>query len=498
MLPGTTSQSHEEDGSMTQVHGNYIGGKWVASNSGKTFLDVNPADTSEVLGEFQLSTREDARRAIEAAQKAQPAWGRMPAPQRGKILLKAARLIEERAPALGEILTREEGKTFPEGKGEVLRGAAILEFFSGEGCRFTGETIPSESERVFLYTIRKALGVVSLITPWNFPIAIPCWKLGAALIAGNAVVLKPASLTPLIAVKLVEVLAEAGLPPGVLNLVVGPGSTVGHEVVTHPAVKAISFTGSCDVGIRIHHDAAKNLTRTQLEMGGKNPTIVLEDADLDEAAEIVFLGTFLSTGHKCTATSRAIVLEPVLDAFTQRIVERTRKAKVGNGMDPATVIGPVVDETQMNTILGFIQRAKRDGAKLLLGGSRLTGGIYDKGYFVEPTIFGRVEPNQEIAQEEVFGPVLAVIPARSFEHAIEIANGVKFGLSASLCTKNLSRAMEYVDRIEAGVIKVNQVSSGIECHAPFGGTKASSTGFREQGSVAVDFFSEPRTVYMKY
>ncbi len=483
---------------MTRAHGNFIAGEWVPSDSGKTFLDVNPADTTDVLGEFYSSTREDARRSIEAAQKAQPAWARLPAPQRGKVLLKAARLLEERAAVLGEVLTREEGKTFPEGKGEVLRAATVLEFFSGEGYRFNGETIPSESGRVFLYTLRRPLGVVSLITPWNFPIAIPSWKLGAALIAGNAVVLKPASLTPLIAVKLVEIFAEAGLPAGVLNLVVGPGSTVGHELVTHPAVKAVSFTGSCETGGRIHSDAAKNLTRTQLEMGGKNPTIVLEDADLDEAVEIVFQGAFLSTGHKCTATSRAIVLEPVLDAFTQRLVERTRKAKVGNGMDPTTVIGPVVDETQMNTILGFIGRAKRNGAQVLLGGERLTGGIYDKGYFVQPTILGPVEPTQEIAQEEVFGPVLAVIPARNFEHAIDIANGVKFGLSASLCTRNLSRAMEYVDRIEAGVIKVNQPTAGLECHVPFGGTKASSTGFREQGGVAIDFFSESRTVYMKY
>jgi aldehyde dehydrogenase (NAD+) len=483
---------------MPETYGNFIAGEWVNASSGKVFDSINPANNEEIVARYQLSAAADVKNAFDVAQKAQAAWASMPAPNRGIILMRAAEILEKRAESIAADMTREEGKTLPEAKGEVARAVNIFRYFGGEGARFSGETVPSERDGVFAYTFRKALGVVSLLTPWNFPVAIPAWKIAPALICGNSVVIKPASLAPLCTVRIIEALHEGGLPKGVLNMVTGSGSAIGEELITNPAVKGISFTGSCEVGSGIQQKTAPRGIKTQLEMGGKNPTIVLRDADLNMAADIVANAAFFSTGQKCTATSRALIEESVFDDFVKILVEKTRKLRVGNGMEKGVDIGPCVDENQMKTVLRYIDIAKKEGATLLCGGNRLTGSAYDNGYFVEPTIFSGVTPEMTIAQEEIFGPVLAVIPVKDLDAAIQVANKVKFGLSASLLTNQLNKVFSYINRIEAGLIIVNLPSAGVEYQLPFGGTKASSTGFREQGSVAIDFYSELRTVYLKY
>lgn len=477
---------------------NFIGGKWVESTTGKTFKSINPANTDQIVGEFQQSGSDDVKRAIEAAAAAHASWAAKPAPKRGEILYRVARLMEDRLDELARALTLEEGKTLPEAKGETTRAVRIFEYYGGEGARLSSAVIPSERDKVFTMTLRHSLGVVSLITPWNFPIAIPAWKLAPAIVSGNCVVIKPSSLAPTLTVKLVEMLVEAGVPDGVVNLVTGSGSQIGKELVTHPAIKAVSFTGSVEVGNGIYALTAKNMVRTQLEMGGKNPTIVLADADLEQAASLTANAAFMSTGQKCTATSRAIVERSVIDEFTQLVVGKAKEMKVGDPLDPEVTMGPAIDENQLNTDLEYIEIGKKEGARLLCGGGRLTGGIYDKGYFIAPTVFVDVKPDMRIAQEEIFGPVLGIIPADDFDDALRIANNVKYGLSASLCTSNISRMMEYTNRIEAGTIMVNLPSAGIEYQVPFGGVKGSSSGFREQGPVAVNFYTQLKTVYVKY
>ncbi len=483
---------------MADSFKNFIGGEWVPAASGDTFPNVNPADTREVVGLHPRSGAEDARRAIDAAREAQPKWAAVPAPKRGEVFFKAAGLLEARAESVARDMTREEGKTLPEARGEVGRAINILRFFGGEGARLCGEAIPSERPRVFVHTMKKPLGVVGLITPWNFPIAIPAWKTAPALIAGNAVVLKPSDTAPLCAVRLCECLDEAGVTKGAVNLVTGPGSKVGNELVTNPHVKAISFTGSESTGAAIAVEGAKRRARVQLEMGGKNPTVVLKDADVAEAVEVVANAAFFSTGQKCTATSRVIVEEPILEAFTRALVERARKLKVGNGIEPGVDVGPAVDQSQLDTVLDYVGIGQKEGAKLLCGGQRLRDGALAHGYFCAPAVMTAVAPQMRIAQEEIFGPVAAILPARDLDDAIRIANDIRFGLSASVCTKNISAAFEFIGRIEAGLIMVNLPSAGVEYQVPFGGSKASSMGMREQGSAAVDFYTEMRTVYLKY
>jgi aldehyde dehydrogenase (NAD+) len=477
---------------------NYIGGEWVACRSGESFASVNPARVDEVVGRFQASGAADVDAAFAAAAAAQPAWAATPAPRRGEYLFKAAELLEGRLASLGEEMTRDEGKTLPEALAEFKRTINILRYFGGEGARQFSHQIPSEREHVFCFTIRKPLGVVGLITPWNFPAAIPAWKLAPALVAGNTVVLKPASLAPLSALRIVEALQQAGLPAGVVNFVTGGGGTVGNAMLEHPALRAVSFTGSTEVGDRLYDKATRRKLRVQLEMGGKNPTIVLADADLDYAASILVNGAFFSTGQKCTACSRAIVERPIYEALVDRLIARTRALKVGNGLEAGVEIGPAVDEAQLRTDLSYIDVAKQEGATLLCGGGRLTGGAYDKGYFVEPTIFGGVTPGMRIAQEEVFGPVLGLMVAEDFEDAIRLANCVRFGLSASIVSNSLSRVHQFINRIEAGLITVNLPTAGVEYQLPFGGTKESSVGMREQGQLALDFYTETRTVYLKH
>ena len=477
---------------------NYIAGQWVECQSGKTFPNINPANTTEVVGHFQASGAEDVQAACEAAAKAHSAWASAPAPRRGDYLFKAAELLESRLAKISEEMTREEGKTLPEAKGEVKRAINILRYFGGEGARQFCYQIPSERDNVFCYTLRKPLGVVALITPWNFPSAIPAWKMAPALVAGNTVVIKPASLAPLSAYRIVEALHEAGIPAGVVNYVTGAGGAVGNALVEHPAVRAVSFTGSCEVGNALYEKVTRRKVRVQLEMGGKNPTVVLQDADLDYAADVLVNGAFFSTGQKCTACSRAIVEKSIYEPLLEKLIAKTRKLKVGHGLEPGVEIGPAVDAAQLATDLKYIEIAQNEGAKLVCGGKRLTGGIYDLGYFVEPTIFTGVTPEMRIAQEEVFGPVLGLMVADDFDDAMRLANGVKFGLSASIVSRDLTRVHQFINRIEAGLITINLPTAGVEYQLPFGGTKESSFGMREQGPAALDFYTETRTVYMKY
>ena len=483
---------------MADVYRNYIAGQWVECKTKKTFPNLNPANTNETVGLFQSSGPDDIQEACDAAAKAQPAWGALPAPLRGEFLYKAAEIMESRLQRLSEEMTREEGKTVPEAKGEVKRAINILRYFGGEGPRQFSYQIPSERENVFCYTLRKPLGVVALITPWNFPSAIPAWKMAPALVAGNTVVIKPASLAPLSAYRIVEALHEAGIAAGVLNYVTGSGGWAGNALVEHPAIRAVSFTGSCEVGNALYEKATKRRVRLQLEMGGKNPTIVLKDADLDYAAAVLVNGAFFSTGQKCTACSRAIIEKAIYEPLVEKLTAKTKKLKVGNGLEPGIEIGPAVDANQLETDLKYIEIAKQEGAQLLCGGNRLTGGIYDLGYYVEPTIFAGVTAEMRIAQEEVFGPVLALMVANDFEDALRLANCARFGLSASIVSRDLTHVHQFINRIEAGLITVNLPTAGVEYQLPFGGTKESSFGMREQGLAALDFYTETRTVYMKY
>jgi aldehyde dehydrogenase (NAD+) len=482
-----------------QVYRNFIGGQWTGAASGRTTQTVNPADTREAVAEHPVSGAEDARAAIQAAQGGFAAWAAMTPVARGRILSKTSQALESRKAALSELLTREEGKTLAESTGEVQRAIDIFRFFGGLSYTLGGQTIPHDLPGNLLFTLRQPLGVVGLITPWNFPVAIPAWKLAPALVCGNAVVLKPASQAPALALELARALDEAGLPKGVLNVVVGEGRAVGGELAANPAVAALSFTGSHAVGSQVYQQLAARMARAQMEMGGKNPTLVLADADLDLAATLVVKAGFGLTGQACTATSRAIVERKVLEPFTEKLIAKTRALKVGNGLTPGVDMGPAVNQQELDGNLQHIEGALKEGAKLLCGGQRLTDGDLAHGWFMQPTVLGGVTPAMRVAREEVFGPVVAVMAAEDFDDALRIANGVDVGLSASLVTRDLKRAMQYAERIEAGVVKINQISTGLALQAPFGGVKKSSTdSFKEQGAGAVEFYSKLKTVYLDY
>ena len=395
-------------------------------------------------------------------------------------------------------MTREQGKTLPEARSEVRRSINILRYFGGEGARMPGLLAPSERDRVFSFAVRKPLGAVGLVTPWNFPSAIAAWKLAPALVAGNTVVLKPASAAPLSSWRIVQALVEVGAPPGVVNIVAGPGAALGPALVEAPGLKAVSFTGSCLVGALVYDQAVRRRLRVQLEMGGKNPTVVLSDADIDSAVENTVNAAFATTGQKCTATSRVIVEDAVYHQFLSALVDRTRALVVGNGMEPGVDVGPVVDQAQLDAVLRYIDLGRREGATLITGGRRLTEGAYGLGYFVEPTIFAGVDERMTIAREEIFGPVLAVMRARDFDEALRMANGVAFGLSASVQTRSVSRVFDFLNGIEAGLVTVNLPSAGVEFQLPFGGTKESSFGPKEQGPNALDFYTDWKTVYLRY
>jgi len=498
MSTGVMTASPREKPAAVGTLKNYINGTWVASSSGKTAPNVNPANTDEVLCLVPLSTREEARAAITAAKEAFPKWRSTPPPVRGRLLFKAMHLLQERIEDLAITLTKEEGKILRESRGEIQRAINIMEFTAGEGRRMNGRTIPSELPNTFIYTVRQPVGVCGLITPWNFPVAIPIWKIAPALVAGNTVVFKPATYTPLTAVKIVEIFEEAGFPAGVLNMVMGSGSVVGDEIVNNPDVHAISFTGSNDVGCALYEQASRRAIRVQCEMGGKNPLVVLADADLPLAVEGAIQGGFGSTGQRCTAASRVIVEEPIAEKFTEMLLKRLESYRVGDGMDPNTDMGPSVEEGQMNTVLRYIEIGKSEGARLLRGGKRLTDGAYARGFFVEPTVFDNVSMHMRIAQEEIFGPVVSIIRAKNFEEAVEMANNVKYGLSASLYSNDMSKALKFIDRAEVGKVHINSPTIGGEAQAPFGGTKATGIGPRECGSEVFDFYTEIKTVYIDY
>ncbi len=478
---------------------NFIDGQWVPAASGKTFQTVNPADTREAVAEYPQSGQQEAAQAIAAAKQAFAGWAAMTPVARGRVLSKAAQILEGRKTELAKDLTREEGKTLAEATGEVGRAIDIFRFFGGNSYTLGGQTIPHDLPNQLLYTRREPLGVVALITPWNFPIAIPAWKLAPALVSGNSVVIKPASASPLMTLELARALAEAGLPKGVLNVVIGDGRSVGGELATNKDVAALSFTGSYSVGNGIYQQLAQRMARAQMEMGGKNPTIVLADADLDLAAKLVAIAGFGLTGQACTATSRVIVERTVAEAFTQKLIEKAKAIKVGNGLADGVTMGPAVTKAQLETNLSYVEIATSQGAKLVVGGKRLTDGDLAHGYFMEPTILADVKATDRIACEEVFGPVVAIVPVDNYDEAIAVANSVDVGLSASIVTRDLKKAMLYTERIQAGVVKVNQISTGLALQAPFGGVKKSSTdSFKEQGPGAIDFYTRIKTVYLDY
>jgi alpha-ketoglutaric semialdehyde dehydrogenase len=481
----------------TTICRNYINGQWAESKSRNVFERRNPANTDDIVARIPLSTRQETKEAIIAAKEARGPWREKPAPVRGNILFKAARLIEEQKEALARLLTREEGKALKDSLGEVQRSINITEFMAGEARRLTGQTLPSELPKNLSYTIRLPIGVVGVITPWNFPVAIPLWKISPALVCGNTVVFKPATLTPLTAMRIVQIFEEAGVPAGVLNLVMGSGKETGDELVTNPHVQALSFTGSNQVGSQLYATGALGMKKCQCEMGGKNPIVILADADLHLAMESTLQGAFASTGQRCTATSRVIIEEKVADRWVAMLVERAKKFVVGDGLAPGVEMGPSVDENQMNTVLRYIEIGKRE-AELKCGGERLTGGPYDKGWFVAPTVFDHVRVNSAIAQDEIFGPVLSVIRVEGFEEALEAANSVRYGLTSSIYSNDSNKIFEFIDKIEAGMAHVNSPTVGGEAHVPFGGTKGTSVGPKEVGRSALDFYTELKIVYIDY
>ncbi|MCX6371868.1 MAG: aldehyde dehydrogenase family protein [Actinobacteria bacterium] len=474
---------------------NLIGGAWVGASDRATFETRNPARAGDVLGTFPNATSADAAQAVAAAAEAFPAWAATPAPARGAVLFRAAELLDERLDDVSTTLTREEGKTLTEAKGEVTRARDILRYFGGEGWRVGGEVLPPNTPHAVLFSRREPLGVVAAITPWNFPIAIPAWKLAPALVYGNTVVFKPASATPLTALRLVECLVDAGLPAGVLNFVTGSGATVGGALAGDSIVRGLTFTGAHAAGAQIYARATQHFARVQLEMGGKNPIIVLDDADLELAVRLAVMGGFGLTGQSCTATSRVIVEEGIADRFAAALAEAAAALRVGDGLVEGVQMGPAVSAEQLATDLEYMQIAGDEGAELLTGGGPAAAG----GHFVQPTVFDRVEVHSRLAQEEVFGPVVGIIRARDLEDALFKANAVGYGLAAGVVTNDLRRALTFVDRIEAGVVKVNEPTTGLALQAPFGGFKLSSANtFKEQGPAAVEFFTRTKTVYISY
>jgi alpha-ketoglutaric semialdehyde dehydrogenase len=467
------------------------GGEWL---DGPPAADLNPARPGEVVAEVRLADAAGAVQAVQAAHAAFGGWRATPAPARGEILRRAADLLEARAGEVGRDFAREEGKTLGEAVGETRRAVAILRYFAGQTLEPDGETYPSASPLTLLYARREPVGVVVAITPWNFPIAIPAWKIAPALAYGNTVVWKPAELTPLTSVRLLEALREAGLPDGVLNLVLGRGSEVGDALTGHPDVEAITFTGSNAVGRTIQRRAAERGAKVQLEMGGKNPAVVLADADLDLATQQVARGAFLSAGQKCTATSRVIVDRAVLEPFAERLSAVARSWRLGDPLDPETQVGPVVSEPALRSILAYLDRGRAEGGRFLAGGGR--AAQLGEGYFVEPTVVADVAASSPLVREEIFGPVAVLLPADGFGDALAQANDTVYGLSASLFTRDLGAALSFAQEIRAGVVKINQESAGLELHVPFGGMKESSSGSREQGKVARDFFTQWKTVYL--
>jgi alpha-ketoglutaric semialdehyde dehydrogenase len=476
---------------------NLIGGEWLPALSGKTILNLNPADHTDVVGAFPSSHADDVDLAVVAAKRAFSTWRLVPAPKRAEILVRAGLLLKERKERYARDMTREMGKVLAETRGDVQEAIDEAFYVAGEGRRLFGQTTPSELQNKFAMSVRMPVGVVGLITPWNFPMAIPSWKLFPALVCGNTSIIKPATDTPLSTYNLVQTLVDAGLPPGVVNVVSGSGSAVGAALVDHPGIRAISFTGSSQVGSHVAQRAAATFKPVSLEMGGKNAQIVLDDANLDLALEGALWGSFGTTGQRCTATSRILLQNNIANRFTAEFVARAKKLKVGNGLDESIEVGPQVNASQIETSRKYVEIALAEGAKLLTGGHALTNGSYAHGTFFEPTILGGVTPSMRIAREEVFGPVVSLIEFETFEQAIEIANSIDYGLSTSLYTKDVNRAFSAIRDLEAGITYINAPTIGAEVHLPFGGVKHTGNGHRE-GNGAIDFFTTWKAVYVDY
>jgi acyl-CoA reductase-like NAD-dependent aldehyde dehydrogenase len=480
------------------IFNNYIDGTWLPSASGQTFENRNPANTDDLIGVFQKSTRRDVEAALEAAARAYVDWRLVPAPKRAELLFRAAQLLVERKEQFARDMTREMGKVLNETRGDVQEAIDMTYYIAGEGRRMFGQTVPSELRNKFAMSVRQPLGVSSIITPWNFPMAIPSWKIIPALVCGNTVVFKPASQTPLSAVNFVKILEDAGVPKGVVNMVTGDGDEVGTPLTTHDVVRVVSFTGSTHVGRIVNQAAAPGFKKVHLEMGGKNVIMIMDDADLELAVDGCVWGGFGTTGQRCTAASRVVVHEKVYKAFLDRFVARTKTLVVGDGLQETTEMGPSNSESQLKTVMKYVDIGKHEGAKLVTGGSRLEKGTYAKGYFHEPTIFADVAPTTRIAREEIFGPVVSVIPCRSLEEAIDIGNAVEYGLSASIYTQDINRAFTAMRDLYTGIFYVNAPTIGAEVHLPFGGTKATGNGHREAGVAALDVFSEWKSVYVDF
>jgi aldehyde dehydrogenase (NAD+) len=483
---------------MPDVFKNFIGGKWVESSGGQTFESINPAKKDEVIGIFQRSNKDDVVAAIDAAQAAFHSWSRTPAPTRADIVLRAGLLLEQYKDDLATLETCEMGKVLEEGRGDVQEGIDMAKYIAGEGRRLFGETVPSELRNKFAMLVRQPLGVVGLITPWNFPIAIPTWKIFPALLCGNTVVFKPAEDTPACATRLVEILEEAGLPPGVLNLVTGFGPEAGAPIVEDERIRMISFTGSSVVGREIAAKGGRTLKKVMLELGGKNAMVVMPDADLDLALEGALWGAFGTTGQRCTATSRIILHQDIAADFTDRLVEQAKRLKVGFGLDPNVEIGPLINEQQLQTVDSYTKIGEQEGAQLALGGHTLTGGEYDNGFFYAPTIFTDVNYRMRIAQEEIFGPTVALMRVSSYDEAIMVANSTQYGLSSSIYTQDINLAFRASQDLEAGITYINAPTIGAEIQLPFGGVKATGNGHREAGTSAVKEFTEIKAVYVDY
>ncbi len=481
-----------------KIYRNLIDGEWVEATTGETFENLNPADTRDVVGIFQKSGAADVEAAVEAAKRAFEKWRLVPAPRRAEVLFRAAQMLVERKEDFAHDMTREMGKVLKETRGDVQEAIDTGFYMAGEGRRLFGVTVPSELPNKFAMAVRHPVGVCAMITPWNFPMAIPSWKLFPAILAGNCCIIKPAQDTPLSVFNFVKTLVDAGVPHGVVNIVTGFGSKIGAPLTEHPDIRAVSLTGSSDVGRIVGTSAAKSFKRCSLELGGKNPMIVLDDANLELALEGALWGAFGTTGQRCTATSRIIVQKGVYDEFTHALVERAKRLKVGNGLDESVEMGPAVNKAQMETDLQYIEIGKNEGAKLLCGGHRLDSGSHKYGWFVEPTVFADVDPNMRIAQEEIFGPVVSVIPCDNLEHSIEIANNIQYGLSSAIYTKDVNRAFKAMRDLFAGITYINAPTIGAEVHLPFGGTKATGNGHREGGLGAVEFYTEWKSVYVDY
>ncbi|HEX8027755.1 MAG TPA: aldehyde dehydrogenase family protein [Vicinamibacterales bacterium] len=476
--------------------GSYVNGKWYHPASSQVSRNINPADTADVIAEFPLATAADVRLAVEAAVAASASWKKTPGPERGRVLWRAAEIARRRLDEIAQTLTREEGKILKEARGEVLKGIAVLEYNAGEGFRMHGKTLPAESRDTFTYTLRQPLGAVGLIAPWNFPWAIPVWKSAPAIVAGNAVVFKPSELTPATSVLLAEIYEEAGLPPGVFNMVVGRGSVVGEAMVAAPELRAISFTGSNAVGGALYVKAAQRGAKVTCEMGGKNAVIVMPDADLDKAAVAIHGGAFGSTGQRCTATSRVIAHPDIKGQLVDRLVAMAEKIKIGPGLDQSSDMGPSVDEKQWQTVMDYVKVGQSEGARMLIGGTR--PDALKQGYFVQPTIFDGVSPAMRIFKEEIFGPVLSVATAANLEEALRFANSVEYGLTTSIFTENINSVMKFIDDVEAGMVHVNEPTVGGEAQLPFGGTKSTGVGEREMAEEGLNFFTEIKTVFINY